>query len=178
MQESSGETAKAAQTPDNMRSMATARINRLSRLRFGLSSLLSSKPHKAPNSNAPALYAIGLANAHAQSPFTPPADTAAAAALNTRRHTASSSATTCKSVSINLPFAPYWRMVIIVLAGAVAVAIAPSSTVSAHGRANRKRSTSATKIPAAKASNSVNTATPMPVFFRTSFLKSVRRQMR
>ena len=41
--------------------------------------------------------------------------------------TTSSSATTCKSVSTKSPFAPVWRMVIIVEAGAVAEASAAST---------------------------------------------------
>ncbi len=125
MQESSGEMSIAAQIPDSPSSMAITRISRLSRLLAGISRRLRKYPQNAPRPMTRKLQTIGIRMSEAcRLPAALPlmmADTT----LNASRQTTSSSATICSNVSTNSPFALYWLIVIMVLAGAVAVAIAP-----------------------------------------------------
>ena len=92
--------------------------------------------------------------------------------LNARRQTTSSSATICSSVLTNSPFALYWLIVIIVLAGAVAVAIAPRINAKFHSILKTPTQNSVTSTPASRASKSVMIMIRLPVFNSTSFLKN------
>ena len=92
--------------------------------------------------------------------------------LNASRHTTSSRATICSRVSTNSPLALYWLIVIIVLAGAVAVAMAPRIRANSQLRRNTSFRTTVTSTPAASASLKVMTMILFPVRISTSFLKN------
>lgn len=143
------------------------RISRFSRLRVaGASNRPSSRPQPAPNTRAATLYARGNRAAR-----TPPAEMAAAATLKAKRHTASSRATTWSSTSTNSPLAPYWEMVIMVLAGAVAVATAPKSKEKLQSILKARRVTKATRTPAGRDSARVKPMVFAPAFCRDSRVK-------
>ena len=89
---------------------------------------------------------------------------------NTTRPTASSSATMGSSRSVSLPLALYWRTTISVVAGAVAVAMAPrviaAGTESTSGRIKwNTTSATSTKASAASACRTPMTIACLPVFF-------------
>ena len=92
--------------------------------------------------------------------------------LKASRQTTSSSATICNRVSTNSPFALYWLMVIMVLAGAVAVAMAPSISAKSQFKRNMNFRRKVTSTPAARASLMVITMILLPVRISTSFLKN------
>ena len=77
----------------------------------------------------------------------------------------SSSATTCNRVSTKSPFAPVWRMVMTVEAGAVAEASAANTTEKARSSRRTKKVTIKTTTDARSASQTVMTMTFAPLFF-------------
>ena len=86
----------------------------------------------------------------------------AAQTLKASSATASSRATICKSTSTNSPLALYWRMVIMVEAGAVADPMAPSSREKGMDSRNTKAMTRKMSTAAVRASNTVRISTFRP----------------
>ena len=164
MHESSGEMSTAEHTPAISSSMITASSSRLYAECTRRSSTLSSSANPTPRPIANTLYTMGSATVAAMDPVAL-SDICAIAAhtLKASSDTASSSATTCSSVVTKWPFALYWRIVISVEAGAVADAIAPSSSEKDSGRWNAPRMTSTTSAPATSDSIAVSTKMRTPL---------------
>ena len=114
-------------------------------------------------------HTTGRTISHTPGPSSAP--TTAAATQYTNRQTTSSSATTCISASTNGPLALYCRTVIIVLAGAVAVAMAAMSSEKSALRPNSSRIARKTTTPESSASKSVTIKIRGPVERMTSRLK-------
>ena len=91
--------------------------------------------------------------------------TAAKAKPKAIRAAASSRATTLRSVSVTGPLALYWRTTMMVAAGAVAEAMAPSSRASSRSKP-KSASAAVTRMAAAKASITAMTMGVSPTFFR------------
>ena len=124
----SGDTSAREQIPQKANSAATDMIRRLSLYFFFGIMHFSSHPKIPPSTNTAPLTKIGFKIFPTWKP--PPESAASAmeiAALYSTRPTTSSKATTCKRVSTKSPFAPVWRIVMIVDAGAVADARAAST---------------------------------------------------
>ena len=132
MQPSSGETSISAQIPQKVKSSPTRIISRLSVERFWGISSFRSTPKPKPSAIAAMFLIIGMMTTEGSN-APPPIDDIASeiAMLYAISPMTSSNATTCRSVSTNSPFAPVWRIVIIVDAGAVADANAESTSENA-----------------------------------------------
>ena len=115
---------------------------------------------------------MGSTTSAALKPLWLPSSSASVAhTLKASSDTASSSATTCSTVSTNSPLALYWRMVISVEAGAVAEAIAPSSSEKGTSRWNMKIMASVTATAATSASMTVRMMIFEPLLLIVSHLK-------
>ena len=132
IQDNRGEISRAAQKPASPNSNAMVRIRRLSSLRVGVTIFVSINPLKNPITKAIILYNIGKNILKKERSPEALVLINAVAILKAIRHTASSKATTCKRVFTKFPRARYWRIVAMVLAGAVAVAIAPNNILKSH----------------------------------------------
>ena len=136
-----------------------------------VSSFVRTKPAIAPSSSEPTISMSGESrmlatlNCALSIARAMPKDTA-----NAMRPTASSSATIGSSRSVSSPLALYWRTTISVVAGAVAVAMAPrviaAGTESTSGRIKwNTTSATSTKASAASACRTPMTIACLPVFF-------------
>ena len=140
MQPSSGDTSRSAHTPQNANKSATEMMSLLSvERRAGMSSFITS-PNSPPSASAARFSSTGFTSVSNEHPPLPPrlASATEIATEYSTSPTTSSSATTCRSVSTKSPFAPVWRMVIIVDAGAVAEASAASTMENASSSRSTK----------------------------------------
>ena len=132
MQPKSGLMSNSAQMPQKANRSAMAIIRRLSVERF-LSMADKSAPKAPPSTSAARLVPMGRSMFFTST--CPPFKllTAMEMAMEyATRLTTSSSATTCSKVFTKSPFAPVWRMVIMVDAGAVALASAAKTMENAR----------------------------------------------
>ena len=128
---------------------------------------------KKPSTRANAFSPIGRAILIILNTLLSCAFTTATIILNTKRHTTSSKAVMRSKRSTKGPLPLYSFIVIMVLAGAVAVAIAPSSREKDSFILKTKSITSVTSKPAKRDSQSVINTT-----FQISFLSSLRLKYR
>ncbi len=107
MQLSRGDTSKMVHSPESAKSSAVVRMSRLSRLRLGVISRLSTRPNNPPATKKTRLYKMGSSIPFQEKlPVSLPL-TLAATMEKTNRQTTSSRATTCKRVLTNSPLARY-----------------------------------------------------------------------
>ena len=173
MQPSRGETPHTVQRPQKEKSRAMAMISRLSVLRLLFINSFSRRPKRQPTSSIRMFFPRGTSTPEIWKP--PLESMAVAREIATEystRPTTSSRATTCRRVSTKSPLAPVWRMVIIVEAGAVAVASAPSTTEKGKDRPSTRKQARKTRIAAPTDSSTVMVITLAPFFFRAERRKN------
>ena len=141
-----------------------------------VSSFVSTKPASAPSSSEPTISMSGESkmlarlNCALSIARAIPKDTA-----NAMRPTASSSATIGSSRSVSSPLALYWRTTISVVAGAVAVAIAPSVIAAGTDSTSGRRKWKITSAISTKASAASACKTPIIIACLPVFLSWLRR---
>lgn len=166
IQPSRGEVSSNAHTPQKVKSTAISIIRRLSvERREGMSNFIR-KPNAHPSKSTNRFASSGFVTLQTSSPPVPRDMETDIAILNAISPTASSIATTCKSVLTKLPEAPVCLIVTTVEAGAVAAASAASTAENPAPSPSRKYAATKTKSDAMSDSRTVITATRTP--FRRS----------